>query len=183
MSELHNDIKSIQDIIYQINLLSLNSSIEAVKIGDAGKPFSSISSEIRGLNDKAKSIIDRLDSKEINGKGVDENSKYVTESLLPKLNDSAKKIEELLNDKSKPLLELKQIADLNSILDDSIAKEQELSVELRNVTESFSDIKREPIKSEPKKESSEPEKKRAFKRDIVRKENSNNSISRKLVEF
>jgi methyl-accepting chemotaxis protein len=179
MSELHTDIKSIQDVIYQINLLSLNISIEAVKVGEYGKPFSSISGEIRTLNDKSKETLHKIENRELNGCGVSENSKYITENILPKLQNSVDRVEKLLEEKSKPLLELKQIEELNSLLDNSVGKSQELSTELRNITSSFDEVEREPIviNSLPNSESGK------FQDRIIRKEDSNNAISRKLVEF
>ena len=58
--QLEPIVIAISEISEQINLLSLNASIEASRTGETGKGFSVISTEIRKLADKTKSETDNV---------------------------------------------------------------------------------------------------------------------------
>lgn len=51
--EIKRIIKTIEDIAFQTNILSLNASVEAARAGDAGKGFSVVANEVRDLAAKS----------------------------------------------------------------------------------------------------------------------------------
>lgn len=51
--EINKIIKTISDIAFQTNILSLNASVEAARAGSAGKGFAVVASEVKQLSEKS----------------------------------------------------------------------------------------------------------------------------------
>ncbi|SHJ14129.1 Methyl-accepting chemotaxis protein (MCP) signalling domain-containing protein [Clostridium cavendishii DSM 21758] len=62
LSEIDSIIGDIKNISAQSNMLGLNASIEAARVGDAGKGFSVVASEIRKLSRNSEILAERIPS-------------------------------------------------------------------------------------------------------------------------
>lgn len=55
-------IKTIDDIAFQIHILSLNAAIEAARAGDAGKGFAVVASEVGNLANKSATAVQEIET-------------------------------------------------------------------------------------------------------------------------
>lgn len=145
-SDVGNAISAINDIAAQTKLLALNASIEAARVGEAGKGFTVVAQEVRDLADR--SALASNDTEELVMKSIAQVEKGVesadkTAALLNKIESIVKQVNQLavnVSESSKEqnenieainagLLEMNDAVSLNA----SIAEE---------TTESYDNLKR-----------------------------------------
>jgi len=122
-SQIANIIKTIQDISFQTNILSLNASIEAARAGAAGKGFAVVAGEVGSLANKtaqaAKSTTGLI---ETSLKAVEHGTVIANETaemlgmIVDKAGESAKVVEEIADASTRQAESVKQVLDgMNSI--------------------------------------------------------------------
>ncbi|HOQ11287.1 MAG TPA: methyl-accepting chemotaxis protein [Spirochaetota bacterium] len=122
--ELTGIASLINDISDQINLLSLNASIESARAGDAGRGFAVVAEEISKLADKTA----------LNVKDIDRIIKSI--SLL--INEGTQKVTFMVELFTKIIYDVDHISNM---LDDFFTKMKEQSLQDRDVTDETESMK------------------------------------------
>ncbi len=111
-------IAQINEVVMQINILSLNASVEAASAGDAGKGFAVVASEVKNLANKTsyvatdiektvKSIQDSIKNTNSEFKDIDNTINHIHSST----NDYNREIHDLHNLTKTSLKELSNLSD------------------------------------------------------------------------
>ena len=140
MMEIDTLTEEILSISSQTNLLALNASIEASRAGEAGRGFSVVADEIRGLADHSKLAVDQI--------------RKVTEDVVHSvafLSESAEKLLAFMNEKVmedyQGMTQLagmyeKDAAFYSDISADLGASSQEMSAGMAGISDSLLSITR-----------------------------------------
>lgn len=130
---------SIMSITNQTNLLALNAAIEAARAGEAGRGFSVVADEIRGLAEKSKSTVVK----------IQEVTNKVTAAVKNLSNDSERLLDFVATDVMKSYDTFRTVAEtynadaveIDSLVTDFSATSEELIASIDNVMDSIESIR------------------------------------------
>jgi|GEM_PF-5923112 len=118
ITKINDKIKNIQEIATNTNLLALNATIEAARLGDLGKGFNVVASEVRALAERSQLVSQEISELGVNALDSSEKSSVLINEYIPNL----KEINEMINDVYKSAFErleyIKQIKDFITSLSD-----------------------------------------------------------------
>ncbi len=114
--------KNVHSIADDINLLSLNASIEAARAGDAGRGFSVVAENIRDLSHKSKEAVSNAEKSEKNLYYVINNIKTIVANTLETNKKLLKNVDNALDDVDNITQESGSINKLMNMLEDMAKK-------------------------------------------------------------
>lgn len=95
--EILEQTKFVDDIAFQTNILALNASIEAARVGEAGKGFSVVASEVKRLADNSKERAVNIIKITKDGALLSKESGSMLEKILPNIRSVNSLIQEVAN--------------------------------------------------------------------------------------
>ena len=135
-------IQVINDIAFQVHILSLNTAIEAAHAGKFGKGFTTIAQEIRTLAEKSQISADEIISLTENSVKITHLSSNSLKALVPEIIETSKLMSSVSEAGKEQTQGASQINSAISNLNDIV---QQNSSFAENISERASDLKNEVI--------------------------------------
>lgn len=131
MKTITAKIGIINEIVGKTDLLAVNAAIEAARVGELGKGFTVVASEIRKLAEKSQAAAKEIDELTVSGVKQAENSGQLLAMLVPEINRTSALVHEItsssMEQNSNAVQVNNAIQQLNDITQQNASTAEELS--------------------------------------------------------
>lgn len=138
MKDIAEKVKSIEQLAYKTNLLSLNAAIEAARAGEHGKGFAVVASEVRKLADNSRITAQDIIELAASNVRTAEEAGTLFEQLVPDITKTADLIQEISAASSEQSSGVSQINEAMVQLDTAIQTNASASEEMAATAEELS---------------------------------------------
>ncbi len=95
MKHIESELRAIEDIAEQTNILALNASVEAARAGEAGKGFAVVAGEVKKLAEMSRSSADKIKNSFIDGVETVSTTGEKLSALVPEIERTSELLGEI----------------------------------------------------------------------------------------
>lgn len=138
MQEIAGKIRSIEDIAYKTNLLSLNAAIEAARAGDHGKGFAVVAGEVRKLAESSRVTAQEISQLAKHSVQIAEEAGKLLDAVVPGIQKTAGLVMEITASSEEQAQGIEHISEAMNQLDQATQQNASMSEQLAATAEEMS---------------------------------------------
>lgn len=146
MKQIADKVSVIEDIAYQTNILALNASIEAARVGAQGRGFAIVALEVRKLAERSQLAASEISGLTSTSVDIAERAGGLLEQIVPNIGKTAGLVQEISVSSNEQAQGAEQITEAMTQLDQITQQNAAASEELAATSEEMQGLSQQLIK-------------------------------------